>query len=105
MGNENRPHASRAEIVRFGVGVAGVAGAAWFFLTTEDVLLADLWLVAFLVAGEVGGRVAAKWIDHDQDRRGSGELAKRSTVYSIEHCSAHACAPTPLKPRIPAADI
>lgn len=60
MGNENRPHASRAEVVRFAVGIAGVAGAAWFFFTTEDMLLADLWLVAFLVAGEVGGASCGK---------------------------------------------
>ena len=43
--------------IRFGAGIAGVAVAAWLFLTTEEPVLADLGLVAGLVGGEVLGRV------------------------------------------------
>lgn len=63
---EKQSRFARSEIARAVVGLAGIIAAAWFFFTTEDPLLANLWLVTFLVAGEIGGRTAAKWVERHE---------------------------------------
>lgn len=57
------PRFAKSELARAAIGVLGVGLAGWFFFTTENMLHADLWLVAFLAAGEFGGRIAARWIE------------------------------------------
>lgn len=68
-----RSYVRQAEMARFLVGVIGVSPAAWFFLRTENMVRADLYLVGFLLVGEIGGRAAAYGIE----KRGKARWERR----------------------------
>ena len=59
----------RAKTAHFIVGAVGISVAAWFFLRTESVFFADLYLFGFLALGEIGGRVAAYGMSRFGDSR------------------------------------
>ena len=50
------------------VGLIGVGAAAWFFLRSTNMLVADVELVGFLLLGEIGGRAAAYVVERWQSR-------------------------------------
>ncbi len=68
-----RSYVRQAEMARFLVGVIGVGLAAWFFLRTENMVRSDLYLVGFLLLGEIGGRAAAYRIE----KRGRARWERR----------------------------
>ena len=73
--NANSPATQRrAKTAHFIVGAVGISVAAWFFLRTESVFYADLYLFGFLALGEIGGRVAAYAVSRFGESRLQQEL-------------------------------